>query len=147
MGKCSDVKSASDILSECAKADVNGFPLAGGDVAVMLLSAGLVTKDEVHAAYKEVEGVTHVHPAYFAATPDEEIPFWEKETLKVGMLWTTQDVENVLKMAERVTKLETALAWYGEQSRLCRLIHSEGDPGRHALAADGGKRARDAFKT
>ncbi|TKD50542.1 hypothetical protein [Sphingomonas baiyangensis] len=34
-----------------------------------------------------------------------------------------------------------ALAWYGEQARLCRLIHSEGDAGRQALAADGGKRA------
>lgn len=34
------------------------------------------------------------------------------------------------------------LEWYAEQSRLSRLIHSEGDAGRHALAADGGKRAR-----
>ena len=39
-----------------------------------------------------------------------------------------------------------ALKWYGEQARLCRLIHSEGDAGRHALSADGGKRANAALK-
>lgn len=39
-------------------------------------------------------------------------------------------------------RLVEALQWYGEQSRLARLIHSEGDPGRHALSDDGGKRAR-----
>lgn len=38
-----------------------------------------------------------------------------------------------------------ALAWYGEQARLARLIHSEGDAGRAALAADGGNRARAAL--
>jgi len=38
-----------------------------------------------------------------------------------------------------------ALEWYGEQARLARLIHSEGDAGRHALAEDGGKRARAAL--
>lgn len=38
-----------------------------------------------------------------------------------------------------------ALEWYAEQARLCRLIHSEGDAGRHALADDGGKRARAAL--
>lgn len=48
----------------------------------------------------------------------------------------------------RLAQLESILAeareavqWYGEQSRLARLIHQEGDAGRHALAADGGKRA------
>ena len=38
-------------------------------------------------------------------------------------------------------ELEGVLGWYGENARLCRLIHSEGDAGRHALAEDGGKRA------
>ena len=41
--------------------------------------------------------------------------------------------------------LRDALAWYAEQARLCRLIHSEGDAGRNALAADGGERARAAL--
>lgn len=38
-----------------------------------------------------------------------------------------------------------ALQWYGEQARLARLVHSGGDPGRHALAEDGGRRARDVL--
>ena len=42
-------------------------------------------------------------------------------------------------------RLREALEWYAEQSRLCRLIHSEGDIGRYALAADAGKRARAAL--
>lgn len=47
--------------------------------------------------------------------------------------------------AKRIEELEAALAWYGEQARLARLIHSEGDTGRRALADDGGKRARDVL--
>ena len=41
-----------------------------------------------------------------------------------------------------IAALKEALAWYGEQARLARLIHSGGDTGRHALAEDGGRRAR-----
>lgn len=43
-------------------------------------------------------------------------------------------------------RMREALEWYGEQSRLARLIYSGGDPGRHAIAADGGKRARAALR-
>lgn len=53
---------------------------------------------------------------------------------------------------ERITELEAAnaelvdvLHFYEEQSRLCRLIHSEGDPGRNSLAKDGGNKARAAI--
>ena len=42
-------------------------------------------------------------------------------------------------------KLMGAVEWYGEQARLARLIHREGDAGRNALAADGGTRARAAL--
>jgi len=42
-------------------------------------------------------------------------------------------------------RLRAALEWYGEQARLCRLIHSEGDAGRHALNNDGGAKARAAL--
>jgi hypothetical protein len=42
-------------------------------------------------------------------------------------------------------RLREALEWYAEQTRLCRLIHSEGDIGRQALADDGGKKAREAL--
>jgi hypothetical protein len=49
------------------------------------------------------------------------------------------------RQEERVRVLEEALTWYGEQARLARLVHSEGDKGRHALSGDGGKRARAAL--
>ena len=48
--------------------------------------------------------------------------------------------------AGEVERLREALVWYGEQARLARLIHSEGDAGRYALADDGGKRARQALE-
>lgn len=44
-----------------------------------------------------------------------------------------------------VDALEEALRWYGENARLCRLIHSGGDAGRYALSADGGQLAKDAL--
>jgi len=54
--------------------------------------------------------------------------------------------------ADRIEELEAerdalreALEWYGEQAKLARLIHSEGDAGRHVLAEDGGDRARAAL--
>jgi len=51
----------------------------------------------------------------------------------------------VKKLTATVERMRGALEWYGEQSRLARLIHSEGDAGRYAIAADGGKRARAAI--
>ena len=45
----------------------------------------------------------------------------------------------------RELRLREALEWYAEQVRLSRLIHSEGDKGRNALAADGGEKARAAL--
>lgn len=51
----------------------------------------------------------------------------------------------VASLTARVAALDGALRWYGEQARLCRLIHSEGDAGRHALDLDGGKRALAAL--
>lgn len=46
---------------------------------------------------------------------------------------------------ESAEGMKEALEWYGEQSRLARLIHSGGDSGRNALATDGGERARAAL--
>ncbi len=46
---------------------------------------------------------------------------------------------------EREQRMREALEWYGEQARLCRIVHKEGDAGRHALNNDGGKRARAAL--
>lgn len=47
---------------------------------------------------------------------------------------------NALRSAVR--ELREVVEWYGENARLCRIIHSEGDKGRNALDADGGSRAR-----
>lgn len=41
-----------------------------------------------------------------------------------------------------IAALRAALEWYEGNARLCRLIHSGDDAGRHALSEDGGKRAR-----
>lgn len=49
--------------------------------------------------------------------------------------------------ADVVRELVETLQWYQEQARLCRLIHSEGDEGRNALANDGGNRAKAALKS
>jgi len=51
-------------------------------------------------------------------------------------------LETLTWQRARIAELEAELAWYGEQARLCRLIHSEGDAGRRALDQDGGARAR-----
>ena len=63
--------------------------------------------------------------------------------------WPMEDANGDLVTYEDhvkvVEELAEALRWYGEQSRLARLIHSEGDAGRHAIAADGGKRAAAAL--
>ena len=45
-----------------------------------------------------------------------------------------------------VKALIEALRWYGEQARLCRLIHYEGDTGRHNLQSDGGDKANTALR-
>ena len=41
-------------------------------------------------------------------------------------------------------RLERSLTWYGENARLARLAHTEGDAGRSNIAEDGGRRARAA---
>ena len=48
--------------------------------------------------------------------------------------------------AAEIERLREALTWYRDQARMARLIHSEGDAGRHALADDGGDRASAALK-
>ena len=65
-----------------------------------------------------------------------------------------KDLASLADAAARIRLLEQqlstareALEWYGEQTRLCRLIHSGGDPGRHALSADGGNRAAAAIRS
>lgn len=60
-----------------------------------------------------------------------------------------EDIANAAIIVRAVNSYEAmkdALEWYREQSRLARLIHSEGDKGRHEIANDGGAKARAALK-
>ena len=50
------------------------------------------------------------------------------------------------QQADRIEQLEAALRWYEGKTHLVRLIHSEGDPARAALVADGGAKARAALE-
>jgi hypothetical protein len=60
-----------------------------------------------------------------------------------GTSLLASDIEALIRYpSPYVDELREAIAWYGENARLARLVHSGGDPGRHALAGDGGKRAR-----
>ena len=69
---------------------------------------------------------------------------WEIQRLREAVQERDGVIEVILL---RELRLREALEWYGEQARLARLIHSEGDKGRNALAADGGEKARAALAT
>ena len=65
----------------------------------------------------------------------------------VKAMW--EELRWLLKQADALkaqnAELLAALGWYGEHSRLARLITSEGDAGRNAIASDGGQKAREAI--
>lgn len=73
---------------------------------------------------------------------------WHREAaaeLANGWNWVTgDDIAAIIARHDSQQHAETLrlLEWYGEQARLARLIHSEGDAGRQALANDGGEKAR-----
>lgn len=54
-------------------------------------------------------------------------------------------IDQIMRDGREIERLREVLTWYGEQARLARLIHREGDDGRIALSADGGGRARAAL--
>jgi hypothetical protein len=68
---------------------------------------------------------------------DESCKTWER--LHGEQKARADQAEQTLRTVREV------LEWYGEQARLARIVHNEGDAGRHALSADGGKRARAAL--
>ena len=88
--------------------------------------------DEVILGRPDITPILHLCRLYDRARVAEQI---------------SDDVHAKLwELKARNKELEEVLAWYGENARLCRLIHSEGDPGRWALSADGGKKARDILE-
>lgn len=58
-----------------------------------------------------------------------------------------ESADALAKIKAENQRLRETLTWYGEQARLARLIHSEGDAGRRNLEADGGTRARAAMRS
>ncbi|MEM6668581.1 MAG: hypothetical protein AAF661_05125 [Pseudomonadota bacterium] len=70
-----------------------------------------------------------------------EMAGWDNDALRAREA-TEADIETLMSENAR---LRVALEWYEAQARRCRLIHSEGDGGRHALQADGGTIARKAL--
>ena len=58
---------------------------------------------------------------------------------------TDEQLDRAALARPKVRALVADLEWYGEQARLARVIHSEGDKGRHMLASDGGSRASAAL--
>jgi hypothetical protein len=70
-----------------------------------------------------------------------EFPDRVKYETSIAIKYTRTDISQA-----RVAELEGVVKWYGEQARLARLIHSEGDEGRHAINMEGGSRSRAALK-
>lgn len=73
----------------------------------------------------------------------DDMGFWQPNQSAGLEAYVRSDLFDAMT-AER-DRLREALEWYGEQARLCRLIHGEGDAGRQALSNDGGQRARAAL--
>jgi hypothetical protein len=107
-----------------------------------------------HGAYDPifVDGLWHIfdvaHPgrvpiAIIDHANDHHPPTREKAAYDAALIAAA--VNALPALLSELEGLREAVEWYGEQARLARLIHSEGDAGRHALADDGGKRARAAL--
>ncbi|NTF16831.1 hypothetical protein G6L37_00130 [Agrobacterium rubi] len=77
-----------------------------------------------------------------SGTVYEEIHNYDM-TREGGIQLLASDLEGLVRHASpHVAELREVVAWYGENARLARLVHSGGDAGRQAIAGDGGKRAR-----
>jgi hypothetical protein len=114
------------------------------------LSAGYVEARDAIEAYK------HALAALPAVTSDREAAEGDPQvdTSYTGQIATLRaereiDARYITHLRDELAvakakreKLVGALCWYGEQARLARLVHGEGDVGRHELQMDGGKRAR-----
>jgi hypothetical protein len=81
-----------------------------------------------------------------SATAFREHTVYDSEGDPLRLIVQADEMDEAAVLIEALSHdrkvMREALGWYGEQARLARLIHSEGDAGRNALAADGGNRAR-----
>jgi hypothetical protein len=64
---------------------------------------------------------------------------WDRRAMEAEL---DQASKEMVRLTAEVEKLKAALKWYAEQVEGCRKLGSIGDSFRHALDADGGKRAR-----
>lgn len=88
-------------------------------------------------------------------TPDarERISYLERLNSELtsahnrGVIREARADERIAALEADTAALVEALGFYELQTRLCRLIHSEGDAGRNALAKDGGEIARAAVSS
>lgn len=87
---------------------------------------------DVLAALKDARTcVTHAHCQI--VTPTGTAESYDAAIAAVAALFAERDA------------LREALDWYAKQAELCRKIGGLGDAGRHALDADGGRRAHAAL--
>jgi hypothetical protein len=84
-------------------------------------------------------------PETIWATPETKSDAGMVSDAYKGMPYATEYTRTDISQA-RIAQLEGVVKWYGEQARLARLIHSEGDEGRHAINMEGGSRSRAALK-
>lgn len=101
---------------------------------------------DVEALIEDLIGAVGV-ASVAASVPTDTTPYRARIALVVEALRTRlANLTERAKAAEaELARTREALTWYGEQARLARLIHHEGDAGRHALQEDGGKRATAAL--
>lgn len=84
-----------------------------------------------------------------AEREETEARAWEwldktfKDEAPVDRIYSCDEMVDAFRAGHAM--LVKALEWYAEQVAGCRKLGHIGDPSRHALDADGGKRAREAL--
>ena len=109
-----------------------------GRLARELVACRLQSQAAVAAAYEAAARVVdnmRRDPQYAGSGCDPIID-------AIRALATPDQIAALAAERAKLDKAVEVLRWYADQTRLCRLIHSEGDAGRNALAADGGTKAR-----
>lgn len=112
-------------------------------VAAAYLDAAQVLEDEIDLARIALPQAVPVLSADIRAIKNRTPT---KAVAALTAYGERMKAEGAREAQAKIARLTEALKWYGEQARLCRLIHSEGDAGRNALNNDGGKRAAAALQ-
>ena len=142
--------------------NVSDWQRVQDQMEIALATASIPGKDTAVSVLREVIEWCHdqkgTYPGWFdrarkavgeftgdPGRPPQPAPVDHGGTRMSERIDTAKTLTKAEKLARAVDPLREALEWYGEQARLCRLIHNEGDSGRHAISNDGGKRARAAL--